>query len=339
MMGCRNLPKDEGNGYRLIDTDKLQPLSIHYKLYTYNYEQDRLLEDSIRKYGILEPLVVAKAENGKYAILSGVRRWRIAKKLGIEKVPCIVLEDEVVTEKDKKEIVFHGNIQRKESCREMYNVYLALIEELNMNARKARAYAATLFGLSEGKMAEIIYVYKKENKYPIIVKALDMGAISLNEAYNQIRKRENKEILVNLKTNGSHVLTGNILEEIGNNILEKLGFPVIAKYKDNVEIDGLVIYGKTSDEDDEIRILVEYKNYNEAVSKSEVEKLVGAINIMETKPHITILIASHLTQGARLLANKEGIFSIEIGKQVTTENVDEAATILQRKLLSILRLA
>ena len=49
------------------------------------------LRESIKQYGILEPLLVAKVDN-KLVLIDGLHRMIIAKELGIEKVPCIVKE-------------------------------------------------------------------------------------------------------------------------------------------------------------------------------------------------------------------------------------------------------
>ena len=48
------------------------------------------LQDSIRKYGILNPLIVRPRPEGVYEIISGHRRKFAAEKLGYRKVPVII---------------------------------------------------------------------------------------------------------------------------------------------------------------------------------------------------------------------------------------------------------
>ena len=50
------------------------------------------LADSIRRYGILQPLAVRLSENGRYELIAGERRLRAAILLSLETVPCIIIE-------------------------------------------------------------------------------------------------------------------------------------------------------------------------------------------------------------------------------------------------------
>lgn len=68
------------------------------------------LVESIKNKGILEPLIVAKTPAG-YQIVSGERRWRAAKILGLEKVPVIIRE---MKPEEMIEAVITENIHREE---------------------------------------------------------------------------------------------------------------------------------------------------------------------------------------------------------------------------------
>lgn len=73
-----------------LDLNKLHPFAGHpYKVQD-NEEMDALVE-SIRMNGILTPLIVRPLENGEYEIVSGHRRFRAAKKVGLVTVPAIVI--------------------------------------------------------------------------------------------------------------------------------------------------------------------------------------------------------------------------------------------------------
>ena len=58
------------------------------------FDQEALeeLAESIKKYGLIQPIVVAK-KDGYYSIIAGERRWRACKIAGIEEIPAIIRED------------------------------------------------------------------------------------------------------------------------------------------------------------------------------------------------------------------------------------------------------
>ena len=68
------------------------------------------LAESIKKYGLIQPIIVTKKE-GYYQIVAGERRWRASKKAGLSTIQAIVREDD---EKKNKEIALIENIQRED---------------------------------------------------------------------------------------------------------------------------------------------------------------------------------------------------------------------------------
>ena len=76
-----------------------------------DFDEDALVElaDSIRQFGILQPLLVQKKKN-YYEIIAGERRWRAAKLAGIKEVPIIVKD---YTDQEIVEISLIENIQRE----------------------------------------------------------------------------------------------------------------------------------------------------------------------------------------------------------------------------------
>lgn len=67
------------------------------------------LARSIKRHGILQPLVVTPAEDKKYTIIAGERRWRAAGEAGLDQVPVIVRSAE---ELEQLEIALIENVQR-----------------------------------------------------------------------------------------------------------------------------------------------------------------------------------------------------------------------------------
>lgn len=67
------------------------------------------LAASIKRHGIIQPLIVTKVEQNKYSIIAGERRWRAAKKAGLKTVPTVVKTLEAL---EQLEIALIENVQR-----------------------------------------------------------------------------------------------------------------------------------------------------------------------------------------------------------------------------------
>lgn len=76
-----------------------------------NFEEDALLElaDSIKQFGVLQPLIVRKRKD-YYEIIAGERRWRAAKIAGVKEIPVIIKD---YNEQEVVEIALIENIQRE----------------------------------------------------------------------------------------------------------------------------------------------------------------------------------------------------------------------------------
>lgn len=95
------------------------------------FDEDALQElaDSIKQYGIIEPIVVQKRDKF-YEIIAGERRWRAARIAGLKEVPVVVKE---YSEDDIFTIALIENIQREDlNPIEEAVAYQKLIQELNL---------------------------------------------------------------------------------------------------------------------------------------------------------------------------------------------------------------
>ena len=95
------------------------------------FDEDALLElaDSIKQFGVLQPLIVQK-KNEYYEIIAGERRWRAAKLAGLKEVPVIVKD---YTKQEIVEISLIENIQRENlNTIEEAMAYKRLLEEFNL---------------------------------------------------------------------------------------------------------------------------------------------------------------------------------------------------------------
>ena len=96
-----------------------------------NFDEDALLElsDSIKQFGVLQPLLVRKRKD-YYEIIAGERRWRAAKLAGVKEVPMIEKE---YTDQEILEIGLIENIQRENlNPIEEAIAYKRLLEEFNL---------------------------------------------------------------------------------------------------------------------------------------------------------------------------------------------------------------
>ena len=77
-----------------------------------NFDQEALeeLAESIKEYGLIQPIVVTKKDN-YYSIVAGERRWRASKIAGLKEIPAIIREDD---EKINAEISLIENMQRED---------------------------------------------------------------------------------------------------------------------------------------------------------------------------------------------------------------------------------
>lgn len=160
-----------------IEVDKIKPNPYQPRR---EFDEEKLgdLAESIRQYGILQPLVVTRKEieeeNGirvEYELLAGERRLRASKKAGLFQVPVIIRNDE--SSKVKLEIAIIENLQREDlNPVEKARAFKKLVDEFNLKhhevatkVSKSREFVSNsirilglpeiiLIGLSEGKISE-----------------------------------------------------------------------------------------------------------------------------------------------------------------------------------------
>lgn len=110
------------------------------------------LGHSIRSKGVLQPLLVRKVDKERYEIIAGERRWRAAQLVGVERIPCRILE---ASDEEMMEIGLLENIQRDNlNAVEEANGYQYLIdlfdytqEKLAHRIGKSRSHIANMLRL------------------------------------------------------------------------------------------------------------------------------------------------------------------------------------------------
>ena len=150
---------------KLID---IEP-NVNQPRRTFNEESIDELAESIKRYGVIQPIIVTKKDK-YYEIIAGERRWRASKRAGMEDIPCIIRED---IERKNKEIALIENIQREDlNPIEKARGFRQLMDEYDLTQQKlsdvvgiSRSYIANTLRLlnldprvmdltSEGKLTE-----------------------------------------------------------------------------------------------------------------------------------------------------------------------------------------
>lgn len=118
---------------------------------TFDEEKLQELADSIKEFGIVEPVIIKKSIHG-YEIVAGERRCKAARMAGLETVPAIIKE---FSDEDMMQIALLENIQREDlTAIEEAEAYANLVgklgisqEELARRVGKSRSYVTNMIGL------------------------------------------------------------------------------------------------------------------------------------------------------------------------------------------------
>jgi len=102
--------KNNTQYFEYIPIDSLHPMENQPRKH---FDQESLeeLAQSIRTYGIIEPLIVYKSDDNKICIIAGERRWRAAKLAGLSEVPCLFRD---LHDHSQLELALIENIQRED---------------------------------------------------------------------------------------------------------------------------------------------------------------------------------------------------------------------------------
>lgn len=136
------------------------------------FDEDSLAEltESIRQYGVLQPLLVQK-KGRYYEIIAGERRWRASRAAGLKEVPCIVREFD---RKETMEVSLIENIQRENlNPIEEAEAYRSLTDEFHMTQDEI----AGRVGRSRASVANSMRLLKltPEVRQMVIDNRLSMG--------------------------------------------------------------------------------------------------------------------------------------------------------------------
>ena len=168
------IPKAEHKEKELViemDIESLTP-NLFQPRRSFGKEKMEELKESIKKHGIIQPIIVRKMANG-YEIVAGERRLRAAKEIGLKKIPAII---KTFNNEKSLEIALVENIQREDlNPVEQANAFKRLIDEFNLTQQEL----AEATGKSRALVANTIRLLKLN---PEIQKNISEGKISFGHA-------------------------------------------------------------------------------------------------------------------------------------------------------------
>ena len=163
------------------DSDRSDPVTVRISLVEPNRNQPRKtfdeekleeLSESIKTFGMLQPILVQK-KDGYYEIIAGERRWRAAMKAGLKEIPVIIRE---YSDKEILELSLIENIQREDlNPIEEAEAYKRLMDEFGMSQEEM----AKRVSKSRSAVANSLRLLKLEEE---VRKMLIEGQISMGHA-------------------------------------------------------------------------------------------------------------------------------------------------------------
>lgn len=251
-----NAKEDENKtGEVLVKINKIEPNRNQPRK---AFEEDSLLElaDSIKQFGVLQPLLVQKKKD-YYEIIAGERRWRAAKLAGVKEVPVIIKE---YTNQEIVEISLIENIQRENlNPIEEAMAFKRLLEEFNLKqdevaervskSRTAVTNSMRLLKLSDkvqqmivddmistGHARALLAIDDKEQQYTLAIKIFD-EKLSVRETEKMVKALKNTKKQPEKVENEHQFVYDDIAEKMKSVIGTKVKINQKTNGKGKIEIE------------------------------------------------------------------------------------------------------
>ena len=147
----------------------------------FNEDKIKELAISIKKHGLIQPIILRKYSEEEYRIVAGERRWRASQIAGLNLMPSIILPSDL----DKNEVSLIENIQREDlTIIEEANAYINLIEKNQYSHEQL----ASIVGKSRSHVTNILRILSLDTFF---LDLLEKDIITLGHAKILGGKNEN----------------------------------------------------------------------------------------------------------------------------------------------------
>jgi ParB family chromosome partitioning protein len=154
-----NQKENINSEYQLLSLNQLTP-SPYQPRKVFDEVELSELSASIKRNGVLQPLLVRKVSEGNYEIIAGERRWRAAGKAELSEVPVIVKS---ITDEEAMIVAFVENLQRED---------LTALEEAEGLEKLSEAMGQEQIAQMIGKSRSYVANVLRLNKLPEEIKDL-----------------------------------------------------------------------------------------------------------------------------------------------------------------------
>ena len=220
-------------------SNKFQPRKI------FDEENLQDLTNSIKKRGIIQPIIVRKSsdDSSKYEIIAGERRWLAAQKAGLHDVPVVITD---VDDLKSLEFAIIENVQRNDlNALEEARGYQKLIDEFSYDQEKVAEFIGKsrshitnflrLLTLPNGVL-KLIETKKITPGHAKILVGLDNSEFVANKIVEKnlsVRQAENFVKIFKIKKQSFKGPRDINLQSLENSVREKIGLNVLIKNKKN----------------------------------------------------------------------------------------------------------
>lgn len=244
-----------GTGETLVKINQVEPNRDQPRK---DFDEDALLElsDSIKQFGILQPLLVQKKKD-YYEIIAGERRWRAAKLAGLKEIPVVI---KTYTDQEIVEISLIENIQRENlNPIEEAMAYKRLLEEFSLKqdevaervskSRTAVTNSMRLLKLSgrvqqmivddmitTGHARALLAIDDEEQQYLIANKIFD-EKLSVRETEKLVKALKNPKKVQKVEKVENAFIYDNLEEKMKNIMGTKVNVNQKANGKGRIEIE------------------------------------------------------------------------------------------------------
>ena len=155
----------KAQGISFVDINNIKP-NENQPRKSFDEEKLEELATSIKEHGLIQPVILRKAEIG-YEIVAGERRWRACRKAGLKEIPCIVKE---LTDEQNMLMAIIENMQREdlnpieeaEGLNQMIVSFGMTQEQVSKSVGKSRPYITNALRLL--KLPEAVKNFVSEGK-------------------------------------------------------------------------------------------------------------------------------------------------------------------------------